>query len=172
MIANGKFIKYDPEEKGDDQILERKISTDMIFNQRQIQFEEHYVDVSDGINQRAYYEHLQGSGFNFQNIIEISIHIYLISHIRGKSYVKLPFSHHSLLNIKNIDNFCFIWSILAHLHPIDSKNKSSRVWKYETFIKELNVSDIDLESGMKIKGIHIFEKQIEQLSIKVFEFSN
>ena len=144
---------------GDDQILERKIATDMITNQTQIQFEEGDHNIAHILNQRADNVELQGSGFDFQQIIELSIHMYLISDVKGKSYVKLPFTHQSVLINKNNDNLCFLWCILACIHPVDSKNHSSRVSKYEKFIDELNVENIDLKDGMKIKDISKFEKQ-------------
>ena len=159
VIANCKFIKYDYEEMADDQILERKIATDMKTNQTQIQFEEDDHNIALILNQRAHNVELEGSGFDFQHIIELSIHMYLISDVKGKSYVKLPFTHQSVLNIKNNDNLCFLWCILACFHPVDSKNHSSRVSKYEPYSNELNVENIDLKDGMKIKGISKFEKQ-------------
>ena len=85
---------------GDDQILERKIATDMITNQTQIQFEEGDHNIALILNQRARNVELQGSGFDFQHIIELSIHMYLISDVKGKSYVKPPFTHQSVLNNK------------------------------------------------------------------------
>ena len=91
VIANCKYINYDFEEMGDDQILERKIATDMITNQTQIQFEEDDHNTALILNQRAHNVELEGSGFDFQHIIELSIHMYLISDVKGKSYVKATF---------------------------------------------------------------------------------
>ena len=168
MIANCKFVKYGYEEMGDDQILESKIATDMITNQTQIQFEEGDHNIAHILNQRAHNVELQGSGFDFQHIIELSIHMYLFSDVKGKSYVKPPFTHQSVLNNKNNDKLCFLRCILACIPPVDSKNHSSRVSRHEAYIDELNVENFDRKDGMKIKDISKFEKQNEKLLINVF----
>ena len=69
----------------------------MIINQTQIQFEEDDHNIALILNQKAHNVELQGNGFNFQHIIELSIHVYLMLNVRGRSYVKLPFTHHSFV---------------------------------------------------------------------------
>ena len=78
--------------------------------------------------------------------------------LKENHMLKLPFTHQSVLNIKNNDNLCFLWCILACFHPVDSKNHSSRVSKYVPCIDELNVENIDLKDVMKIKDISKVEK--------------
>ena len=41
---------------------------------------------------------------------------YETDELNGLSYVKNPFRSNALINIKNGENYCFIWSILASLH--------------------------------------------------------
>ena len=99
----------------------------MITNQTQIQFEEDDRNIGLIPNQKAHNIELQGSGFNFQHIIELSIHMYLMLNVRGRSYVKLPFTHQSFLNIKNNDNLCFLWCIIACIHPVNGKHQSIKI---------------------------------------------
>ena len=39
--------------------------------------------------------------------------------MNGSNYVKIPLRSNAILNIENNDNYCFIWSILAHLYPFN-----------------------------------------------------
>ena len=35
----------------------------------------------------------------------------------GRSYIEIPLSSFAILNIENDDKYCFLWSLIAHLHP-------------------------------------------------------
>ena len=37
--------------------------------------------------------------------------------LNGTSYVKIPLTSKAILNVQNNDKYCFVWSILASLHP-------------------------------------------------------
>ena len=41
------------------------------------------------------------------------------------SYVKIPLRSNALINIKNNDKYCFIWSFLASLHPCGNDHPNS-----------------------------------------------
>ena len=62
---------------------------------------------------------------------------------------------------------CFLWSVLAHLHPIEEK--SNRVNKYQPFQQELNVEGITFPTP--IDQIPKF-KQIKNININVFGLEN
>ena len=62
----------------------------------------------------------RSSGFTKQYISEIQIEMYKIKDIKASSYIELPEKYKnnkSIINIKNNDQYCFVWSILAHLFP-------------------------------------------------------
>ena len=40
--------------------------------------------------------------------------------VNGSPYVKITLKSIALTNIKKNDKYCFIWSILASLHPCDN----------------------------------------------------
>ena len=67
----------------------------------------------------------QGSGWYLSKIIHIEVHTATLSPLAASSYIELPKKvkrTKAVLNIKNEDNMCFIWSVLAHLHPMDRKS--------------------------------------------------
>ena len=59
---------------------------------------------------------LEGSGFQFQEIEEVILEIYKVRDIQASSYIELPGKYKdskSIINIKNNDQYCFLWCILA-----------------------------------------------------------
>ena len=85
------------------------------------------------------------------------------------TYTKFPFRTNSILNIQNFDTYCFPWSILAIIYPIDKD--SQRVSNYKLYRNELNFTNIDFTNGMRIVDIPRFEKLNPTLAINVFEYS-
>ena len=53
--------------------------------------------------------------------LEINIFKYQALKRRGGSYIELPNSlqRQGLINIKNEDNYCFIWSYIRYINPLD-----------------------------------------------------
>ena len=62
----------------------------------------------------------QGSGWYLSKLIQIEVHTATLSPLEASSYIELPKRTQAVLNIKNEDNMSFIWSVLAHLHPMDN----------------------------------------------------
>ena len=104
----------------------------------------------------------------FDSIKKLTVKMFKYHVIRASSYCKLPESFRnskSIVNIQNNDNYCFLWSISAHIYKVD--NHRERVSRYENHFHELNQGDIQFP--MKIKDIPILER-INNLNI-VFELS-
>ena len=72
-----------------------------------------------------------------------------------------------ILNIRNQDNKCFIWSVLASIHP--ANDLKYRVEHYTGYEHELNLTGINLP--MKISQIPKFEKQ-NRISVNVFGYGS
>ena len=109
------------------------------------------------------------SGYIFDSIKKLTVKMFKYHDIRASSYCKLPtpFSNSkSIVNIQNNDNYCFIWSILAHKYKVD--NHRERVTHYENHFHERNQGDIQFP--MEIKDIPSFER-LNNLNINVFELS-
>ena len=61
-----------------------------------------------------------GSGWQLDMILHMDVCVASYTPIRASSYVKLPKKiqdKKAVLNIQNYDNKCFVWSVLAVLHP-------------------------------------------------------
>ena len=59
---------------------------------------------------------MKGSGRRFDKSKSITVYSYKTNEMNGSSNVKIPLRSSAILNIENDDKFCFIWSILPHLH--------------------------------------------------------
>ena len=69
----------------------------------------------------------EGSGWSVKQVSSLELHIASYKPISASSYIKTPrfiASKKAVINVQNQDNKCFIWSILAALHP-PSRNASS-----------------------------------------------
>ena len=125
-------------------------------------------DTHNTLMQKLDDEQLEGSGFQFQEI-EVLLEIYKVNDIQASSYIELPPKYkknQSIINIKNNDQFCFLWCILAYLFPVeDNENITS---KYVFHMNKLNLKG--LEFPMKVKDIPKFEN-LNNLNVNVFELT-
>ena len=73
----------------------------------------------------------------------------------------------AILNNENNDKHCFIWSILASLHPCNI-NRPNRVSNYKQCFNDLNINGFDFTDGFKCNDVHRFN-ELKNLSINIFE---
>ena len=103
-----------------------------------------------------------------KQVDHLDIHLSLYRPPVGRGYVELPDfikGKKAVLNIQNKDNKCFLWCILAALHPVEREKNPKRVSKYEPYEHELNLGGLSLP--MQIGDVKKFEK-LNQLSINVY----
>ena len=90
--------------------------------------------------------------------------------MRASSYLQLPKelkAKQGCVNIKNNDEKCFLWLILASLHPVQCRNYPDRVSKYQEYEHQLNMSGI--QYPVDIKDIDKFEHQ-NNISVNVYGY--
>ena len=98
-----------------------------------------------------------GSGWYFNEVVQLEIHTVEFNPTEGSSYLPLPdwiTNKKAIVNIQNKDEKCFLWCILRYLHPVDEKdNRITDLKKYEF---SLNTKGITFP--MKLNHISKFEK--------------
>ena len=102
----------------------------------------------------------------------IYIDIYKTKALNGSSYIALPeyiANKKAVINIKNEDNNCFIYSVLCGYLDICDKSHPERVNHYTNHMKLLKYDEKDMP--MKIDKIMHFEKR-NNLKINVFGKEN
>ena len=146
--------------KGEEEVFKRWIKSDLIYNHSNTaslaSHENHTIH--NKLLQKIDDLQLEGSGFRFQEIEEIILEIYEVNDIKASSWVELPpkyKNNKSIINIKNNDQYCFLWCILAYLYPVE--DHKDRISKYDMSKHTLNIKG--LEFPMKVKDIPKFEKR-------------
>jgi len=79
-----------------------------------------------------------GSGWVISRLIHLDYHLARYRPLRGSSYVPLPpflVNKKAVVNVQNNDQKCFLWSILAALHP--TPHHPYRVVNYRPYENEL-----------------------------------
>ena len=111
----------------------------------------------------------QGSGWYFDENIQLIVNIGKYRPLKGTSYFKLPpilQKKKAVINIKNdADDYCFVWCVLAALYP--AKIHPERVSHYRSHITKLNLKGLSFP--IDLDQIPKFEKQNE-ININVYEF--
>ena len=125
------------------------------------------IDVKSQLEHQIQVQETEKSGWFFDGINSTKIRFYKTGESDGSTYVKIPLRSNALINIKNIDEYCFIWSILASLHSSDNDH-SNRVTNYKQFFNELNINVFDFTNGFKCSHVPIFKK-LNNLSLNIFE---
>ena len=106
------------------------------------------------VNKQSEFEG-RGSGLSTVGVSRIIIKSYKYKPLTGSSFVKLPdwvANKKGCINIKNEDNKCFLWSVLAALHP--AAKDAERVTKYKPYESEIKIS----EYPVKLSDISKIEK--------------
>ena len=92
--------------------------------------------------------------------------------MRASSYLPLRKelkTKRGCVNIKSNGEKCFLWSILASLHPVQCRNHPDRVSKYQEHEDELNMSGI--QYPVDIKDINKFKYQ-NNTSVNVYGYKD
>ena len=99
----------------------------------------------------------------------MKIRFYKTEELNGSSYVKIPLRSNALIKFKNNNKNCFIWSILASLHPCENDHPN-RVSNYKQYSNELNFQSFDFTNGFKCSNVHKFI-ELNNLSVNIFELN-
>ena len=114
----------------------------------------------------------KGSGWYFKEVIRLEIHIVEYKPIRGGSYIPLPEfiqKKNAIINIKNEDEQCFLWSVLRYLHSKEIHGE--RLTDSKKYENDLNFKGIGFP--VKVKDVTKFENQNPNLpGINVFSLDD
>lgn len=108
------------------------------------------------------------SGWSLVEILNLTVNINKYVPLGGglSTYVEVPEAikrKKAVVNIENNDSYCFLWSVMAALHPV--KNNVNRMSSYQHFSSELEYEGLDFP--MNFKDIPRFEK-MNELTINVY----
>ena len=127
------------------------------------------LDDANELNHQINEIELGETGYNFDGIKKLTVKLFRHHDKRASSFSKLPKSFRnstSIIDIQNDDNYCFLWSNLAHKNKVDTHRE--RISSNKKIFHELNQGDIQFP--MKIKDLPTFER-LNNLNINVFGLS-
>ena len=93
------------------------------------------IDVRSSLEHQIQQQKMKDSGWRFEKNNSMTVYFYKTGQLNGSIYVKNPLRSNAILNIENNDKYCFLWSILASLHPCIN-NHPNRVSKYKQYFNK------------------------------------
>jgi hypothetical protein len=112
-----------------------------------------------------------GSGWVIQKVISLLATSWKINVRRGASFVPLPEviqNKKAVINVQNSDQKCFLWSVLAGLHP--AEKDACRTSKYKAYESSLNMQGI--EYPVSIEQIDLFETQNPGVAVSLYSLAD
>ena len=106
------------------------------------------------------------SGWRFDKRNSMTIYFKKTGELNGSNYVKIPLQTNAILNIENIDKYCFILFMLASLHPCN--NHPNRILNFKKYFNEVDIQGFDFTEGFKCSDVHRFN-EINKLSFFIFK---
>ena len=113
----------------------------------------------------------EGSGWRFEKVIKLVLHTTRWDTINAGSYIELPQAlknKKAIINMKNQDNKCFMWSVLRALNPKD--NHPERI-DNDLKSKEDILNMQGIQYPVDFRGIDRFESQNPKISITVLGYN-
>ena len=166
ILFSASFYKINEEDQRSDEI---ELFINLKINNNLTETDINNIDVKSQLEHQIQTQETKESGWIFDKINEMKIRFYKTDELNGSSYVKIPLRSNALVNIKNNDKYCFIWSILASLHPCENDHPN-RVSNYIQYFNELNFQSFDFTNGFKCSDVHKFN-ELNNLSVNIFELN-
>lgn len=111
-----------------------------------------------------------GSNWILDTISYCNIILGTFDPLGGSTFIPLPDvlqRKKAVVNVKNVDKFCFVWSVLAQINP--AKSHKDRQSQYKQFFNTLNLKNLTFP--LPIHQISKFEMQNPDISINAFYYS-
>ena len=112
-----------------------------------------------------------GSGWRFYRVIKLVLHTTRWDPINAGSYIDLPEAlknKHAIINMKNQDEKCFMWSILRALNP---KNKNAERVDNDLKSKQDTINMQGIHYPVSLRDINRFEHLNPNISISVLGYN-
>ena len=165
-LFSASFYKNNEEDQRNN---ENKLYINLKINNNLTESDIDNTDIRSQLEQQIQVQETKESGWIFDKINSMKISFYKTTELNGTSYVKIPLRTSAILNIQNNDKYCFVWSIIASLHPCENDHPN-RVNNYIQYFNELNFQNFDFTNGFKCSDVHRFN-ELNNLSVNVYELN-
>ena len=130
--------RFDKQNEGNQVLDETELFINVNMNHNLTQSDLDNIDIKSPLEHQIQQQEMKDSGCQFDEINSMTIYFYKTGEMNSSNYVKFLLRSNGILNIENNDKYCFIWSILASLHPCNN-NHPKRVSIYKQYFDELNI---------------------------------
>ena len=165
-VFSARFDKQDEDRQLLDEI-ELFINLNMNYNITQSDIDK--IIITFPLERQIQKQEMKDSGWRFDKLYSMTIYFYETTEMNGSNYIKIPLRSNAILNVENKDKYCFLWSILAWLHPCNN-NHPNRVSNYQQLFDELNINGFNFTNGFRCSDVHKFN-ELNNLSVNVFELN-
>ena len=124
------------------------------------------TNMINSMTQRVPEHETQGSGWVFQRVSTLEVHLAKYKPLKGSSYLELPKPlalKKAIVNVKNSDEQCFKWAILSALFP--AGKDAQRVGKYVQYEDKMDWTGLTFP--VTLDKIRFFERR-NNLSVNVY----
>lgn len=172
-----KFSKTNEIEDDDSALISVKsFQTKMVIAQLEQDLSDMYDNHSIEIATKMDEFQERDSGWSLVCINKIEINVNKYCPIKGSKYLELPIfirNKKACINIKNNDNYCFKWALIAalennHLNPKYSHYSNVITQSLITLPNGITIDFTNLTFPLSIADIKIFEKYNLNISVNVF----
>jgi len=156
----GKNVEY----------MEKNFKTENAVILKTTDLEEFYSTASQKMLREMDEFYARGSNWALKRIKGLELRINKYVPLRGSAYMKLPEfikRKKAIINVKNTDDKCFLWSILSALHPI--KNNAELTSSYKQYIHQFDEALKGFEFPFELKNIPKFEVK-SGVSINIYSY--
>ena len=154
----------------DNQVLdETELFINLNISHNLTQTDLNNINVVSSLENQIQQQEMKDSGWRFDKINSMTIYFYKTTEMNGSNFIKIPLRSNAILNVEYNDKYCFLWSILASLHPCFN-NHPNRVSNYRQYFIELNIQGFDFSKGFKCCDVHKFN-ELNNLSVNIFELN-
>ena len=165
-VFSARFDKQDE----DGQLLDEiELFNNLNMNYNITQSDIDNINITFPLDHQIQRQEMKDSGWRFDKLYSMTIYFYETTEMNGRNYIKIPLRSNAILNVETNDKYCFLWSILAWLHPCNN-NHPNRVSDYQQYFDELNINSFDFTNGFRCSDVHKFN-ELNNLSVNIFELN-
>ena len=123
-LFSAGFYKINEEGQRSNEI---ELYINLNFNHNITESDIDIFDVRSQLERQIQVQETKVSGWIFDKINSMKVSFYKTGELNGSSYVKIPSRSNAILNSQNNDKYCFLWSILASLHPCENDHPKFQI---------------------------------------------
>ena len=165
-VFSARFDEQDEDGQLLDEI-EFFINLNMNYNITQSDIDN--INITFPLEHQIQKQEMKNSRWRFDKLYSMTIYFHETTEMNGSNYIKIPLRSNAILNVENNDKYCFLWSILAYLHPCNN-NHPNRVSNYRQYFNEINIQGFDFSEGFRCNDVHKVN-ELNNLSINIFELN-